>query len=260
MSTSNQLAHPSLWQRARWKIGPSIAAAFGIPGIAQRTEALVRSVDGRTALDLGCGVSSHLSSLRPRIKTFGVDADPGSIEASRERSVHDGYALADIISQSVDELRERLEASTGLRSFDVVTAYGVIEHVKKSDGWELMEKCEALATKLVILETPNGFVPQGAEFGNPLQRHLSGWTRQDFEGVGYSVFGTTGTKYLRGYMGESKVTVPGALLFDQVVLSRLLRCDRAPHHAFNLAAFKDVRGVEARYATREDFRLRKRVA
>lgn len=255
-----QTAQPSRLQSWRWNLGAALGGKLGIPSVADHTRRRVEAAECATGLDLGCGVSSHLSPLRPKLKTYGIDADEASVEESRRRGVHDGYAVGDIISMPIDELRSRLLDATGHDRFDVVTAYGVIEHVTKRDGWELLDKCEALANKLVIIETPNGFVPQGPEFGNPLQRHLSGWWEQDFQGRGFEVIGTGGTRHFRGYMGEPKIAFPGARLLDQVVLSHLFRVEHKPRHAFNLTAVKDLRGVPARYATREDFHLGRRVA
>jgi hypothetical protein len=53
-------------------------------------------------------------------------------------------------------------------------------------------------------------------------------------------------------MGEAKIPLPGMLVFDQVVLARLLRCPAQPKHAFNIVAIKDVRGVSARYGSHAD--------
>lgn len=247
-------------QSFRSRVGGYLGGKLGIPSAADQTLSVAQQENCQTALDLGCGVSSHLSALRPEIKTFGIDADPGSIEEARANNVHDGYALADIVQTPIEDLRAILQEAVGQTQFDIVTAYGVIEHLTKRDGWELLEKCEALSCKYVLLETPNGFVPQGPEFGNPLQRHLSGWFPNDFRGVGYTVYGSTGTKYLRGYMGSARLPIPGTLLFDQVVLSRVLRSVSAPQHAFNLVAVKDTRGVPARYATREGFRAKQLAA
>ena len=100
--------------------------------------------------------------------------------------------------------------------------------------------------KYILLETPHGFVPQGPEFGNEFQRHHSGWFINEFEGRGYTVHGTTGTRYLRGYMAGPRCNFPGCLLLDEA-LTLLLRINRKPKHAFNLVAIKDVRGVPARH-------------
>ena len=106
---------------------------------------------------------------------------------------------------------------------------------------------EAISERFIILETPCGFVPQGPEFGNPYQRHLSGWFPHDFEARGYTVTGSLGTRLMRGYMGEPKLPIPGMRTFDNVILSRLLNTKTNPQRAFNICAFKDKLGVPARY-------------
>ena len=135
--------------------------------------------------------------------------------------------------------------SNGRGQFDLVTMYGVIEHLPKRQGFELLERCEAITKHFLLLETPNGFVPQGPEFGNEHQRHLSGWFGHDFVGLGYDVFGTTGCKYFHGYAGEFDPYFPGVVAVD-AVLAWLLRAKKCYRHAFNLVAIKDVNGVPAR--------------
>ena len=147
---------------------------------------------------------------------------------------HDHYIQANILEDDIDE------------QFDLVTLYGLIEHLPKSDGLRLLDRVEKLSCKYILLETPHGFVPQGPEFGNEFQRHHSGWFIQEFEGRGYTVHGTTGTRHLRGYMAGPKYNFPGCLLCDEL-LTLLLRINRKPKHAFNLVAIKDVRGVPARH-------------
>ena len=201
---------------------------------ADYTAQLVASGEIKTALDIGCGTSSHLSPFRPGVVTTGLDAHSDAIDLSRKRSVHDHYIQADILEDELDE------------QFDLVTLYGLIEHLPKTDGLKLLDRVERLTRKYILLETPHGFVPQGPEFGNEFQRHHSGWFIQEFEGRGYTVHGTTGTRHLRGYMAGPRYKFPGCLLCDEL-LTLLLRINRNPKHAFNLVAIKDVRGVPARH-------------
>jgi len=201
---------------------------------ADYTAQLIAGGEIKTALDIGCGSSSHLSSLRPNVEITGLDAHADAIDLARERDVHDHYIQANILEDNIDE------------QFDLVTLYGLIEHLPKTDGLQLLNRIEKISRKFILLETPHGFVPQGPEFGNEFQRHHSGWFIHEFEGHGYTVFGTTGTRHLRGYMAGPKYNFPGCLLCDEL-LTVLLRINRKPKHAFNLVAIKDVRGVPARY-------------
>lgn len=214
---------------------------LGIPTASDYTKEIVETSECTLILDVGCGSHSRLSQFRPQITTIGLDAFPQAIEEARANGVHDRYIVANILTENVDELL----ANCGGQKFDLVTLYDVIEHLPKRLGYELLERCEALTAKYVLLQTPNGFLEQGPEFGNEHQRHLSGWFPHDFEGLGYSVYGSTGTKFLRGYAAGPKYDFYGWQLCD-IVLAKLLGIRKNPQRAFNLVAVKDVRGVPAR--------------
>jgi len=203
--------------------------------------AFVESGECRTGLDVGCGHSSVLTAFRPNFRTVGLDAFEAAINEARARSQHDDYILADILKVEP----ETILAWAGGQPFDLVTLIDVIEHFPKRQGFELLERCERLSRKYVILVTPNGFLAQGPEHGNPYQRHLSGWFGHDFEGLGYTVRGMMGTRFLRGYGALPRYNFPGAIKCDWV-LAWLLRAEKNYRRAFSLLAIKDVRGVPAR--------------
>jgi len=227
------------------KVSTAALRWFGVPNAEEHTARLVRGSEIRTAVDIGCGTSSHLTRFRPRLVTVGVDAFEGAVEASRAAGAHDHYRVIDMLHDEVEPVLEPF----GGELCDLVTLYGVVEHFTKAEGLKLLERCERLTSKYILVETPNGFVAQGPEYGNERQRHLSGWFAHDFEGLGYSVYGTTGTKLLRGYNADLKSTLRGAMTLD-VLLSYALRIERRPQHAFNLLAIKDVRGVPPRLGAR----------
>jgi hypothetical protein len=212
--------------------------------VADYTRRLVETEGCKVAVDIGCGNSSHLSQFRPSLLTVGIDAFPDAIARAKANNVHDHYIVADILKADIRELLQQIEQ---IGPVDIVSLYEVIEHFPKSAGFQLLERCEQLTGKFVILETPNGFVPQGPEFGNEFQRHLSGWFIHDFVGLGYNVYGATGTRYLREYAAGPKYDFPGCILLDEM-LTMFLRINHRPEHAYNLVAVKDVRGVPARLA------------
>ena len=218
-----------------------LADFIGLPSAYDYVATLLEKHECQFALDIGCGHHSHLTAFRPGIVTTGIDSYLPAIELSKANNSHDFYIQADVVR---DDLSGILAQFNG-RKFDIVTLFGVIEHLPKPEGHKLLQRCDELSSKYIVLETPNGYIDQGPEFGNEYQRHLSGWFPHDFEGYGYKVFGTTGTKYLRGYMAGPKYDFRGAAICD-LLLARFLRANTNARHAFNLVAIKDVRGVPAR--------------
>jgi len=225
-------------------------ARFGTPTTEDYLRGIVEQPSVQLALDIGCGVTSLLTRFRPRLLTTGLDVF--TIDEASRGNAHDHYISADITDIPVERLMEKLQARFGRPRADIVTLFGVIEHFPRRIGLEILEKIERLSDRFIFVETPNGFVPQGPEYGNPYQRHLSGWFPHDFEAFGYRVHGSLGTKYMRGYMGEPRVRFPGARLLDNIVLARLLMTHRFPQHAFSITAIKDLHGVPARYASYDD--------
>jgi SAM-dependent methyltransferase len=143
-------------------------------------------------LDVGCGFDSPVQHLscRPR-RVVGIDGFPPVIEQSRAKKIHDENLLMSLL---------QIEKVFGPESFDCVIASDVIEHFKEEEAIGLISQMENVARRKLIIYTPNGFLPQGGEFGNPFQRHLSGWTVSQMESMGYAVLGLQGFRCLRGEM------------------------------------------------------------
>lgn len=80
-------------------------------------------------------------------------------------------------------------------AFDVVLAAEVVEHQGKEAGRSLLEHAERVASRLAIVTSPIGFQEHGELDGNPHQRHLSGWTPEELEGLGWRTFATMPTGY-----------------------------------------------------------------
>lgn len=74
----------------------------------------------------------------------------------------------------------------------------LIEHLEKIEAIKLLKKMEKIGRKKIIILTPNGFTNQDEWDNNPYQVHKSGWSKKDFEKMGYRVFGMRGLKWLRG--------------------------------------------------------------
>jgi hypothetical protein len=170
-------------------------------------------------IDLGCGPSSPLRYVSKKSHTVGVEIFRPYIRESKRQGIHDEYVLADLA-----DIKARFEP----RSFDCVLALEVIEHFDKGEGLKLIGDMVGLASKKIIISTPNGFYPQGECDGNIRQTHKSGWDVEEMVKRGYRVSGFNGWKPLRGKPIVSSLTQP-------LVESR-------PECAFQLFCVKDLRG------------------
>ena len=144
--------------------------------------------DSKTLLDLGCGYPSPIKSFSSRLYSVGVDLFEPSINKSKADRIHNEYKKLSVLD-AVNEFPEK--------SFDCVLASDLIEHLTKEDGNKLINDMEKLASKKVIIFTPNGFLDQPAHSGNDHQKHLSGWSVDEMRERGYKVIGINGWKPLR---------------------------------------------------------------
>lgn len=71
-------------------------------------------------------------------------------------------------------------------NFDIVFHFHGPEHLLKDEYIDLLPEIESAANKMIILGCPNGVEEQGAAYGNPFEKHLSFWTEEDFQNLGYN--------------------------------------------------------------------------
>jgi len=63
---------------------------------------------------------------------------------------------------------------------------------------------EKWARKKIIIKTLNGYLWQDGYDSNPLQEHKSGWGVEEFQKLGFNIYGISGWKQLRGYKASIK--------------------------------------------------------
>lgn len=180
----------------------------------------------KTVLDVGCGVNSPLGKIPKTFYLEGVDL----VSKNEVSKFHDKFVKKNIMN---------IYSIYKPNSFDAVVFLNCIEHLKRSDGKKMLEDLEKIAKKKIIISTPNGFLTQDPQPGNPYQEHISGWYVKDFKGKGYRVYGLRGFKALRGEFALVKYK-PWYLwllisYFTQFVLFYF------PKHAFELMAVKSKR-------------------
>lgn len=181
-------------------------------------------------LDVGCGERSPVHKFSREIpRTVGVDAHAPSLDTSRGAGIHTDYVQAD-----VRNIGERFEPAT----FDCVVSLDVIEHLARADGERLLEAMERIARRKVVVFTPNGFLEQPPEPGNPHQEHLSGWTAEEMRRRGYLVMGIAGWKPLRGPYVKPRWH-PHAI-WERVALLTERRYESRPDQAFQILCVKHI--------------------
>lgn len=152
-----------------------------LPSLLRRDLTNIGSV-----LDLGCGPRSPIKDIAVGGRTVGVEAFNKYAEIARIEQTHD-----EIIQSNF------LDLNFQPKSFDAVVLLDVIEHLSESEARQVISKAEGWAVKLVVISSPNGFIPQRALDGNPLQQHLSGWKVDEMRRLGFRCRGLAGPKCLR---------------------------------------------------------------
>lgn len=136
--------------------------------------------DSITVLDVGCGLSFKSKYIPASIRV-GVDIYPEYFK----------YIKSDVPYSVIKYDIRKLNEIFLPKSFDVVIAMDVIEHLEKKEGFELLKQCETIARKAVVIETPLGYIPQNIDIlgygGDEWQTHRSGWIHNDFSRRGYKV-------------------------------------------------------------------------
>ncbi len=130
--------------------------------------------DCSSFLDLGCGNNSPYIKYihKEEHRATGVDLYANVSGAYRE-----------IVRRDVLEyLREVPE-----KAFDAVLAFDVVEHFEEQVALQLVHEMERVASKTVVIVTPNGFWP--GMIDGPGMTHLCGFTAEDFQERGYAVLG-----------------------------------------------------------------------
>jgi SAM-dependent methyltransferase len=196
--------------------------------------------DCSTVLDLGCGPNSPVGVLKYLTTRVGVEPFGPYLELAKSRATHDQFH---------QKLITELDFEPA--SFDAVIMIDVIEHMTEEDGLNALRLAEKWARKKVIINSPNGFIPQKSLDGNPLQEHKSGWSFSRMKELGYVSRGLAGPKWLRQEveaetMGEDLLTSirfrPRLLWFFVATIFQPI-VFRFPKFAFSLMSVKLLSGA-----------------
>ncbi|MEX0909950.1 MAG: class I SAM-dependent methyltransferase [Candidatus Paceibacterota bacterium] len=191
--------------------------------------------DCKTLLDVGCGTNSPVQFLQKNIHKTGVDIWQPSLEISKSKDIHDEYIQGDIL---------KLSENFKPRSFECLIASELIEHLEKDDGFELLRQLEKVASKRVVITTPQGFLPQGEYGDNPWQFHRSGWDVSEMRNRGYKVIGFNGAKFVWNikflWRKRENAFILTRILRKMLVVLTQLYTRNHPEHAFQMLCVKEI--------------------
>ncbi|RKZ45647.1 MAG: SAM-dependent methyltransferase [Candidatus Parabeggiatoa sp. nov. 3] len=161
---------------------------------------------------------------------MGIEKYKPDLESAKQSQTHDEFYELDALS---------CQEYFGENQFDVCVAFDVIEHLTKEDGLKLLADMEKMASKRVIIFTPNGFLPNQSVEKGDFQEHLSGWDVDEMRKLGYNVIGLNGLKHLRTEVYRLKYK-PQAFWAIVSWLTQFY-CRTHPHQAAGILCWKDTK-------------------
>lgn len=129
-------------------------------------------------LDAACGLSLKSRYISAQIRV-GVD-----IYEEYFKHIESDVPYV-VIKYDIRKLREIFMP----KSFDLVIAIDVMEHLKKEESLDVLKQCQEIARKAIIIETPRGYLPTNIDItghgGHQWQTHRSEWQPEEFEKIGF---------------------------------------------------------------------------
>lgn len=135
----------------------------------------IPNLNGKVVIDCGCGkgVWGYLMRSEKEGDTafiFAFDMHKPYLEFCKKYRVYDDLILADAKHMPFMD-----------RSFDVVLAPELIEHLSKEGGERFLSEVDRICKDVAIITTPNGLWPTEA--------HRSSWGFKNFKVRGYKLRG-----------------------------------------------------------------------
>lgn len=149
---------------------------------------LVRQLDPESILDVGVGFGKWGLLFREYSDIRASEDDPARYPRAGWKVRIEGIeGFPDYLTPVHEYVYDRIhrglaqDVAPGLGEYDVIHVGDMIEHLSKQDGLALLETLHAKARKALIVSTPKFDTHQHELVGNELERHLSLWSKRDFE-------------------------------------------------------------------------------
>ncbi|MEK7550207.1 MAG: glycosyltransferase [Patescibacteria group bacterium] len=197
----------------------------------------VIDTSGKTILDVACGGGLPMQVLKEKIKfkfVHGVDLFKPYINECRRKGIHDSYSLADVRNLPFEN-----------KSFDIVIALQVLEHIRKDESLRVLDNLEKIAKKQVIISMPIGRTFHPAVDGNRLQLHKSGFMPDELIARGYKVIkmGRSEIEGIGGLIDRYQNGVWKKLIYSLILLVNWLTYFIQPLANYYMVAYKNVKNI-----------------
>jgi hypothetical protein len=135
-------------------------------------------IDEKSILDAGAGKGT-LRSFKLKGRTvIASDIYLPYLRDAKAAKVYEDCILCDVRMLPFKD-----------KSFNVVLANQLLEHLTDDEGIRFLENVEKIARNKVVITTPSGFYTRLHQHGNIYEQHKSGWLPNELECRGYVVRG-----------------------------------------------------------------------
>jgi len=158
----------------------------------------LRVVQPKTFLDIGAGAGKYgdmIQAIDPDVDSVAVELEEDYIEKfgliSKYKKVL-AFSAINLITPTYFEM-----------TFDVVILGDVIEHMRKSEGIDLLNFL-IYRSRWIVVVFPHGYI-QNAVDGYHAEAHISAWSESDFQGFERTKLYSKGGQRLviiRGYIEQ----------------------------------------------------------
>lgn len=205
--------------------------------IAEQNETPVRLL---RILDIGAGnanywKSKEFSNFPLPIEVTCLDPSPRDVAFDNANTQ---VTFRQINAPAPEGLREIPD-----QAFDLVTAFDVIEHLSKPDGYWLLYEMDRIQKTASLIYTPSKFLWQPPSVDNPFNAHISFWGQKEVKSLGwYDIQPHIGLWKLYGPYAKRRKALNGSRLGQLGLTLEAIFLEVAPKFSFSYSAIKWKKG------------------
>jgi len=165
-------------------------------------EDILRLLKPTTILDIGAGAGKYgglAKKINPSVKSIAIEIEEDYIKKFNLSSIYNEVWNI----SAIDLINPKYYDST----FEVVMIGDIIEHLKKSDGIDLINFL-VYRCRWIIIEFPHHYIQNSVD-GYQSEAHISAWSESDFGSFEKTALYAKDTQRLvviRGYL-EDKISI-----------------------------------------------------